>query len=230
MNRALIPLCALLLPVAACGPAEVGDEQDLEALGLEVDDALTELDADVQAEGAETVALSLDLDESLFPADDVSRRAAIRQVLLDRAAEEPCEIGGIVAGRYSNADLDLDLDEDGIADADGGFRLIAFEGRTEPIASALGAYRAFAEASAPDGSAAETNGGELAGRWVSENGGHGTLNGEYDGADRRRVGTVEASWEQVDGEGFGNLAGVWHGVRHRDGGVFLGYWSDCDAS
>lgn len=218
MTRPSLTLFALLLPLAACEPAGA-DADSLSGAELDeaVDEALDALDGDSLAEGGETVALSLDLDEELYPLDREARRAALREALRARAAEEPCTIRGIIAGRYGTADLDPD--EDGVAEADGGFRLVAFAGREAPIALARGGYHTLD---------AEP-GGVLAGRWVDRDDDFGTLDGSYDRVDRRRLGSLEAGWEQSNGTALGNLAGVWHGVRHREGGVFVGYWSACEA-
>lgn len=216
MTRLTPTLFALvLLPLAACETPEA-DTLDEAALDAAVDGALDALDADSLAEGGETVALSLDLDEAAFPLDRETRREAVRAALRARAAEEPCAIRGVLAGRYGTADLDPD--EDGVAEADGGFRLVAFQGRREaPIAVARGGYHTLD----PE------PGGALAGRWIDRDEDFGTLDGTYDRLDRRRLGSLEAGWEQGNGDAFGNLAGIWHGVRHREGGVFVGYWSRC---
>ena len=82
----------------------------------------------------------------------------------------------------------------------------------------------------------------------SPNGPGGTIDGEYLGHERSdgviegvytppglddsgRLGTFSGLWEDTETvsepANEGNLSGVWLGQQRNDGGVFVGYWTNC---
>lgn len=216
-----IALTTLAL-MAGCETVESDEEVlDMEQLASTVDTSTEAIDedADLAPGTIEEEEEGVSITDPEPAADLISaRRAAIKQAVLDLAADEPCAIRGIVGGRYFEAQRDD-------AFVDGGFRGRAWRRGRRLVARGAGVYMADGDA---DG------GGSFTGLWENLDDVQGSMDGEYFAADTTTgLGEFDGSWEpevDVDGDGIsgGNMAGVWHSLGDGSHGFFVGYYSRCD--
>ncbi len=216
---ALITLA--LLAGCATLESEDADVLDMDQLAMTVDASTQGIDEDADLDpgtidGEEEGAAITDPS----PSDDrlEARRAAIRQAVLDLAADEPCAIRGIVGGRTFATEREGAI-------VDGGFRGRAWRRSRRLVALGAGVYMADGDS---DG------GGSFTGLWENLEDMQGSMDGAYQApTDATGLGTFDGSWEpevDVDGDGIsgGNVAGVWHSLGDGSHGFFVGYYSRCD--
>jgi len=126
------------------------------------------------------------------------------QALKEMAEDEECELQGVLTGKYSA----------------GEFRLAGHWWSTELAGLGAGQYRR----------ASQRPGGGFAGAYQDMAGGDGELRGRFvdPGVAHDIFGVFGGVWSPDELEGdAGNIVGLWHPVRHRDGGVIVGIWSSC---
>ena len=216
-----IALTSLAL-LAGCETVEPADSDvlDMDQLALTVDSSTDGIDADADLS---TDAIEDEEDAAITDPDPsadrlATRRAVIKQAVLDLAEDEPCAIRGVIGGRYFTVE-----DDDMIID--GAFRARAWRRGRRLVAEGTGISLGDNDA---DG------GGTFTSLWESLEDNQGSMDGEYFApSDATGLGTFDGSWEpevDVDGDGIsgGNVAGVWHPLGDGSHGFLVGYYSRCD--
>ena len=208
MNKLLSVLIALSL--IGCATRSGGDPQsvDSEGLAITVEPAID----DIGAEQGGDVLLELDVQDDT--ATRAERLQTVRELLLAMAEDEPCALRGLLGGRY-----------EGVEDEawDGVFGGRAYRGYDTLVAVGEGSYVGY-----EDGEP----GGTFEGAYSAFEGGEGLIDGTWDPSaeiEGIRLGVFDGGWVPDSGahEG-GNISGLWHPTQD-GGGLFLGYWSRCDA-
>ena len=208
MSKLLSALIALSLIGCTTGAAEDPETVDSEGLAITVETAIDDIDSD---EGGD-VLMELELDNDEATRDE--RLQTVRDLLLAMAQDEPCALRGLLGGRYEGVQ---DQEWDGV------FGGRAYRGYETLVAVGEGSYVAFED---------DEPGGTWEGAYSAFEGGEGLIDGTWDPSaeiEGIRLGVFEGGWAPDSGahEG-GNISGLWHPTQ--DGrGLFLGYWSRCDA-
>ena len=135
----------------------------------------------------------------------------VRDMLRDMAQAEPCPVRGVILARYS-PDVEVDLADDELeAQVDGAFRVVGYKldqgliGDGEGIYGDGHAVMRFSDLEDDDGGFARL-----------------TYSREGDG-----FGTFGGAWTLDTFDGGGDVAGLWHDLADRSGGIGLGYWTRC---
>ncbi len=211
MKKLLAALFAITL--VACQTATPGGDPEslsTQGLGATVETAIDDIDA----EDGGDVLMDLDLSDDLVDAERAERLQTVRDLLTAMAEDEPCALRGLLGGRYEPVD-----DEE----FDGVFGGRAYRGYETLVAVGEGTYT--------DEDDTEP-GGTWEGAYSAFENGEGLIDGTWDPSaviDGIRLGVFEGGWVPSDGaHDGGNIAGLWHPTTD-GGGLFLGYWSRCDA-
>jgi hypothetical protein len=212
MNKLLTALLALsALALSGCTTEDDGDPEvvDMDGLEITVETAIDDIDSEDDGD----VLMDLELDGDAADSTRQERLDTVRALLRQMADEEPCALRGVLGGRYEDVE---DVEYDGV------FGGRAYRGYETLVAVGEGSY-----SSDEDG-----DGGTIEGLYSAFEGGEGDLVGAWEPAtvvEGVTVGSFEGTWSPADGahEG-GNIAGLWHPTGEGDG-LFLGFWSRCDA-
>ncbi len=217
-TRTLTALAAALLTI---GCAESADETQRDGEAADYDRASTARELE-QLEEAFDVALIEDeetsgeivleeLEATTDGADPTRIPGEVRDLLRDMAAAEPCPVRGAILARYS-PDVEVDLDNDELeAQVDGAFKIRGYKldlgliGDGEGIYGDGHAIMRFSDIEDDDSGKA---------RLTYERVGDG-------------YGTFDGTWGLDTFDGWGHVAGLWHDLADRSGGLGLGYWTRC---
>ena len=213
MKRPIIPSLAVIVlvtPLAACGSSTtlIVDQGDIHIL---IEEALDEVAAQEQGRG-DIGVVDCSSEPSDFdcvvesPGSDPfhSIRVQAHSALGELAEQQGCPVEGVVTGQYIG----------------GEFHLSGIWWDTSLAGAGKGSYHHVER----------RLGGLFAGDYRNMAGGDGELQGRFHdpGVEHGLFGTFSGEWFPEDFAGVGGeLVGLWHPARHREGGVIVGLWSSC---
>ena len=209
-----------------------GCEEVESTFDAQLQEAISDLEDELEGEGTplavDPVTTGEDRPEGVgvetVREDGLTRRQIVR-ALRSLADRERCDIGGIIAGRFrgedSGSEDDPDIEPVDSDLADGGFRLRGYNFNGDRIAVARGNFWD------------DRRGGDFHGQYETRAGALGLLGGEYlaSGVVFDDLGAFVGDWSSIHQDMVqfeGNIAGVWHPLPNHNGGLIVGYWSDCD--